>query len=130
VSGKVTNNYLSLSVDLDIISPGNNEALGYGGSLGTATTAIQNPIIASILDKMFPPSTTSISTSATSMTGVLPGTQARVLCKYSYIGGLTQSGYQVRVFRTVGDNISSSWQPYYYTTATVGGTGVPINYIG
>lgn len=132
VSGKITNNYLSLSVDLDVLSPlPNNDALAFGGTFGTAAATLQNPAIAGILNKMFPPDSTTISTSTTAMSGVQVGTQARVLCKYSRIGDTSETGYQVRVFRTVGTYANSSWQPFYYTTATIGGTeNVGINYIG
>jgi hypothetical protein len=131
VSGQITNNYLSLAVDLDIVSPNpNNDALAYGGSFGTSTVSLQNPEIVSILNKMFPPVATVLTTATTAMSGVLPGTQARVLCKYSSIGGNVSTGYQVRVFRTVGTYTNSSWQPFYYTTSTVGGSpNVSINYI-
>ena len=131
VTGQITNNYLSLTVDLDVISPPpGNDALAYGGSHGTWTVSIQNPNIAGILNKMFPSVATSVTTSTTLMSGVLPGTQARVLCKYSSFGNTLSNGYQVRVFRTVGTYTTSSWQPFYYTTATVGGSpGVAINYI-
>jgi hypothetical protein len=131
VSGQITNNYLSLTIDLDVVSPNpNNDALAYGGSFGTSTVALQNPAISSILNKVFPPVPTTGTTTTTVMSGVLPGTQARVLCKYSSIGAVSSTGYQVRVFRTIGTYTNSSWQPFYYTTATVGGSpGVAINYI-
>jgi hypothetical protein len=132
VSGKITNNYLSVSVDLDVISPGpNNDALAFGGDFGTAAVSLQNPAIAEILDSMFPPVATTATTSTTVMSGLPIGTQARVLCKYSSIGGEPNTfGYQVRVFRTLGDYDNANWQAFYYTTSTVGGVDVPVNYIG
>jgi len=131
VSGKITNNYLSTSVDLDIISPGpNNDALAFGGDFGTSAVSLQNPSISSILDVLFPPVATTATNSTTVMSGLPIGTQARVLCKYSNIGGEPNTfGYQVRVFRTLGDYNNASWQAFYYTTATVGGANVSINYL-
>lgn len=133
VSGKITNNYLSTAVDLDVVSlyP---DALSFRGpttsTYGTGATDYQNPAIAAILNKMFPPVVTTATSTSTAMSGVLLGTQARVLCRYSLIGGAVQNGYQVRVFRTVGTHSASSWQPYYYTTGVVGGSfDTPINYI-
>lgn len=131
VSGQITNNYLSLAVDLDVVSPGNSDALAFGGINGTGAVSSQNPGIETILNKMFPSDPTVLTTATTVMSGVLPGTQARVLCKYSSIGGSPSNGYQVRVFRTVGTYANSSWQAFYYTTATIGGSpNVSINYIG
>lgn len=136
VNGKITNNYLSFAVDLDVISPDPvggvlNNALGYGGSYGTATIAIQNPEICNLLNKMFPPNATTASSTATLMSGVFLGTQARILCKYSRIGTTNTSGYQVRVFKTIGNHYTATWEPFYFTEAIVGGSGSPvgINYI-
>lgn len=130
VSGKISNDYLSMNVDLDVISPNpNNDSLAFGGTFGTSAVSIQNPVIAEILDKMFPPNPTLLQSSTTQMRGLLSGSQARVLCKYTSSGGVAGSGYQVRVFYATGPLQNLSWQPYYYTTATVGGAAVPVNYI-
>lgn len=126
-TGKLSNDYLSLNVDIDVITPSpNNEALAFGGAYGTATTALQNPIIADLLNKVFPPNATTATTATTVMSGVFLGTQARVLCQHSVKGGVFNAGYQVRVFRTVGTQSTATWQPYYYTTSSL---GFPINYI-
>ncbi len=127
LTGKISNDYLSLALAIDIITPSpNNEVLAFGGALGTASTALQNPIIADILNKVFPPNITTATTATTAMTGVFLGTQARVLCQHSIKGGVFDAGYQVRVFRTVGTQSTATWQPYYYTTSSL---GFPINYI-
>lgn len=130
VSGKVSNNYLSLAVDLDIVSPNpNNDALAFAG-ISPPASELQNPAIARILNSMFPVNPTILTSTSTNMSGVLLGTQARVLCKFSSILGVTRTGYQTRVFRTVGNYTTASWEAYYYTTATIGAsTHVPINYI-
>lgn len=134
VSGQITNNYLSINVDLDVISPNlgsnENEAKSFGGTLGTYATTIQNPRIGTLLGKVFPSNATTATNSSTVMTGVPLGTQARVVCRYSRINGLNTSGYQVRIFRTVGTQGNTSWQPFYFTTATIGGaSSIPINFI-
>lgn len=137
VEGKLSDDYLSLSIDLDVVSPSpNNDAIHfYTDDLGNTGTAVrfQNPAISRILDEVFPPNVTGLTTSTTSMPGILLGSQARVLCKFSEIASETSYGYQVRVFRTIGTQSTASWQPYYFTTATIV-TGastfydVPVNY--
>ena len=134
ISGQITNNYLSMTIDLDVVSPdlgsNENDALAFGGSLGTYATSIQNPNIGTLLNKTFPPNATTSTNSSTLMVGVPVGSQARVLCRYSSFNGSPSLGYQVRVFRTVGVVGNTSWQAFYYTTATIGGSpNIPINFI-
>lgn len=115
VDGKLSNSYLSLSVDLDVISPSPDaDALAFGAPYGTSAKVFQDPRIANILNQLYPPDKTVPSSTSTSMTGVPIGTQARVLCKYSSIGGASQTGYQVRVFRTEETESGSEWGPYYF----------------
>lgn len=130
ISGKLTNNYLSTTVDLDVISPNpHNDALAFGSPYSTSTVAMQNPAIERILNQLFPPNqSNSLTTSTTVMPGVLLGTQARVLCRYTAIGAVSATGYQVRVFRTVGSYATATWQAYYFTTATWN-PSVFVNYI-
>jgi hypothetical protein len=136
VSGQVTNNYLSMAIDLDALAVGvNRDALGFRGvttsTFGTGATDIQNPAIEQLLNKMFPPVATTATTSTTVMSGIPVGTQARVICKYSFIGGQTISGYQVRVFRTAGTYTNASWEAYYFSEVPLGAsTNTRINYIG
>jgi len=133
VQGKVSNSYLSLGVDIDVISPApNNDVLAFSGTYDPVTginaaTGKQNPEIVKILNQIYPVNATTLTSTSTVMTGVLLGTQARVLCKFSVINGVARTGYQARVFRTVGTHQNASWQPYYYTTSTFGPSG--INYI-
>jgi hypothetical protein len=128
VFGKLSNNYLSMAVNLDIIAPSFNDAKGFGDDRNKAAETYQNPAISGLLNKMFPPAPTVLSSTSTNMTGVIEGTQARVLCQYAAIDGNTESGYQVRVFVAKGS--PPAWEPYYYTTATIGGVeGIDINYI-
>jgi hypothetical protein len=129
VSGKISNNYLSMGVDLSIIASGDDDALAFGDVWGTGAITIQNPAISNLLDKTFPPNATTATSTTTVMAGLSVGTQARIVCQYSTIGGVTTSGYQIRVFRTVGTYNDSSWQPYYYTTATVGSSIASVNFI-
>ncbi len=132
VSGKIKNDYLSITLDLDIISPTpHHDALAYGGTLGTSTVAMQNPAIASILNKVFPPNYLSTTTtSTTALSGIFLGTQARVICKYSQAATIPTTGYQIRVFRTVGSYSTATWEAYYFSTATIGSAvNTPINYI-
>jgi hypothetical protein len=135
VSGQITNNYLSMAVDLDALATGTNrDAIGFRATtstFGTGATDIQNPAIEQLLTKMFPPVATTATTSTTVMSGIPVGTQARVICKYSFIGGQNISGYQVRVFRTGGTYTNASWAAYYFAEVPLGGsTNTRINYIG
>lgn len=136
VSGQITNNYLSMAVDLDALAAGTDrDALGFRGDstspFGTGANDIQNPAIEQLLNKMFPPVATTATTSTTVMSGLPVGTQARVICKYSFIGGQTISGYQVRVFRTTADPLPVSWEAYYFTKVPLGSSdSTGINYIG
>lgn len=133
VDGRLSNSYLSLSVDLDVISPSpNSDALAFGAPYGTTAKAFQDPKIVNILNQVYPPNKTVLSNTSTSMAGSLLGTEARVLCKYSSIGGVSESGYQVRVFRIVGtesDNLT--WDPYYFRSdvSVFGDESISVNYI-
>lgn len=129
VTGKLSNSYLSTYVDINFISPNpNNDVLSfYGGS--PAAVSIQNPAIANILNQIYPVNPSTLTNTSTVMTGVLLGTQARVLCKFTSIDGVSRNGYQVRVFRTVGNSTTATWEPYYFTTASLSGNIVAVNYI-
>lgn len=117
-TGKITNNYLSLTVDIDVLVEGGQNDAGDFRPTGAAVQ-FQNPAIEDILNKVFPPRPTSTTTSTTFMPGLLVGTQARVLCKYSYINEIPQNGYQVRVFHVTGTSPNYSdlgWQALYLNT--------------
>lgn len=113
VFGKLTNDYLSLAVDIDILTPSKPNILGFEPG-GDATT--QNNAISNVLTQMFPPNATTQTNTSTIMRGLLLGTQARVICKYSNVLGVSQTGYQVRVFRTVGTYATATWSPFMFTT--------------
>lgn len=99
-SGQSMSKYLSVSVDLDRVSPGNVSS--------TATVAIQNSsIISNVLNKMFPTSGNLYNEN-----GVPSGAEARVFCIYNT--GNTSPGYHVRRFSV---NNSNQWE-VYVTTST------------
>lgn len=141
VEGRLSNNYLSLTVDIDVISPvPNNDALKfYTDDLGFTGTAVtyQNPAIEKILDQVFPPNPVSGTSTSTAVNGLLPGTEARVLCRASTLADYpmpVDGKYQVRLFRTVGTSPNASWKAYYYRTDTIvtlvkDFVDVPVNYI-
>ena len=92
--------YLSVSVDLDRVSPGNVSS--------TATVAIQNSsIISNVLNKMFPTTGNLYNEN-----GVPSGAEARVFCIYNT--GNASPGYHVRRFSV---NNSRQWE-VYVTTST------------
>lgn len=99
--GQLTSKYLSVTVDLDKVSPGN--------VLTTATVTTQNTaIINTVLNKMFPTSLGNLYNE----NGVPAGSEARVFCTYNT--GNTSPGYHVRRFSVSNSN---QWQ-VYVTTST------------
>lgn len=133
VTGKISNNYFSLSIDLDVVAPAESDAKDFT-ELGDGTAQIkQNPEIEILLNKMFPPNPSVRDNTTTEMPGVIIGSQARVLCKYSTIAGVPETGYQVRVFKVVGLYPSAFWTSDYFrsTDISIGGVdriNVPVNY--
>lgn len=114
VEGRLSNNYLSLAVDLDVVSPNpNNDALAFASPFGTAA-GNQNAEIVKILNQVFPPNSSVVSNTSTAMSGVLLGTQARVLCKFTSIGGTSKLGYQTRVFKTIEGLDGLTWYEYNF----------------
>jgi len=98
--GQLTSQYLSVSIDLDRVSP--------GSVLSTSTVATQNStIISDVLNKMFPTTGNLYNEN-----GLPIGSEARVFCTYS--SGNLSPGYHVRRFSV---NNSSEWE-VYVTTAT------------
>lgn len=125
ITGQLSNNYLSTAVNLDIlVSAGRRDAGSFDVGSGQTAVLYQNPAIQTILNKLYPPVATSQSSSSTSMAGVPVGTQARVLTQYSQLNSVTTSGYQVRVFHTVGSPTSSTWLAWYFNTATSTATNI------
>lgn len=99
-TGQITNNHLSMAVDIDFLLPSENDVTDYTGDFIS-----QNVSIASLLTKMFVPEFNETNKDP----GVPLNTEARVLCKYT----VPTSGYQVRRFRyTEQVGVGTSWQPY------------------
>lgn len=106
-TGNIKRNYLSMSVDIDILTSGVNN------NVSSATqVVVQNNAISAVLDKMFPPPG---GDHIYQETGVKVGTEARVLVSHT----VPTAGYQVRRFIAEAGN----WN-YYLTTATITGTVV------
>lgn len=108
-TGQITNNYLSMNINIDKIAPAAGDVTNK-----TYVDQTQNPAIISWLIKMFPPSGSSFI-NLVDEPGVPLGTQARVLCEYNY----PTPGYQVRRF--IVDRTATgipTWD-IYITTSTV-----------
>lgn len=119
VTGRTSNSYLSLSISVDsLMNSSGTEANDFNTGY-TGGSNLQNLQIEKLLTAMYPPVATTTTNTTTVMTGVFTGTQARVLCEYSKLNGVTTSGYQVRAFKV---NASSQWKAWYMnlsgTTAT------------
>lgn len=109
-TGKINDSYLSLSVDLDRITPSNADVND------GAQFVVQTNTIIEILNGVFPVNTTTniISNTRNSNSkekGVLPGSEARVLCTYT----TPYTGFQLRRFYARKD--IAGWD-YYVLNAT------------
>lgn len=99
-TGQITNNHLSMQVDIDFLLPAENDVTDYTGDFIS-----QNVSIATLLTKMFPP----VVNELTKDPGVPLNTEARVLCKFT----VPTNGYQVRRFRYIEQvGVGASWQPF------------------
>lgn len=99
-TGQITNKHLSLSVDIDRLTPGNPNVEDYLGDV-----VIQNTEILNLLEKTFPP----FLDYANEDPGLPLNTEARVLCTFT----VPLAGYHVRRFRFVEQvGVGQSWQPY------------------
>lgn len=120
VTGKLSNNYLSASLSIDRLPIPGTETDATDFTVGGAVVTYQNPAIVTLLNKIYPPNLTTTTNLTTSMPGLQVGTQARVLCEYSF----PSSGYQVRVFRTAVVGGALTWEPWYFNTSSTQQTNV------
>lgn len=109
-TGKTNNSYLSLTVDLDKITASNADITDAGHFF------VQTNVIKEILDAVYPINTTTNTitnpeNSNSIEKGVIPGSEARVLCFFS----VPAVGYQVRRF--IARSNPSNWD--YYTISNV-----------
>jgi hypothetical protein len=119
-TGKSKDNYLSLTVDIDKITPSNFDVTDAGHF------AVQTNTIIDILNAMFPVASISSQinnpANATSIEpGVVPGSEARVFCMYT----APVTGYQIRRFYSRRD--TSGWDYYIIDPVNVTMTNVIIN---
>lgn len=99
-TGQLTSKYLSVSIDIDKLTPATPNVTDYLGDF-----IAQNTAILSLLAKMFPP----ILNREEDNVGVPLNSEARVLCTYTN----PTAGYEVRRFRFVDQiGLGQSWQPY------------------
>ena len=119
-TGKSKDNYLSLTVDIDKITPSNFDVSDSGHFV------VQTNTIVNILNAMFPvnsitPQINNPSNAISIENGVVPGSEARVLCTYS----APVTGYQIRRFYSRRD--ISGWDYYIIDPVNITMTNVIIN---
>ena len=122
VTGKLSNNYLSTTLKIDRLSIPGTASDASDFTVGGAVVTYQNPAIVTLLNKIYPPSLTTLTNTTTAMPGLPVGTQARVLCEYSVPND--GNGYQVRVFRTTSVGGTPTWEPWYFNTSATQQTNV------
>lgn len=113
VYGRMSNDYLSVSMDLNQVKFSITGSSGPAADSWDITSIVeQNNQICILLNNIFP--VNPITQNSYQYSGLIDGTMARVLCSYSYrAGGAgSQYGYQSRMFHVVG----SGWQSYNVST--------------
>jgi hypothetical protein len=125
VSGQITNNYLSASVDIDYLNPSILTTLNSRNVTIHDSYILQNQAIADVLTQMFPVA----ANTATNEIGVPFGSEARVVCQFT----VPSNGTEVRRFKVKNDVLQGiSWQPVeiystgtkYYSVVTTSTTNV------
>jgi hypothetical protein len=103
VHGQLTNDYLSTTLDISDLA---SVYSGIGNS-GSNPTQIdqQNVKICEILTVLFPPAATTATSTSTVISGLLPNTQARVLCRYH----VPTEGYQIRAYYVTNAHTWAAW---------------------
>lgn len=122
-TGKIKDNYLTITVDIDKLTPANANVFN------ATDFAVQTNKINTLLNAVFPINSTSnyISNPSNALSyepGVLPGSEARVICTFSS----PFVGHQVRRF--VAKNTTYTWDYYQIKNTPVTATNVVVTIAG